>query len=145
MVDYYGVQTPVNQLASFHQQDARAILINPYDKGSLGALEKAIRDSDLGVNPTNDGERLRVVFPELTEERRREYVKLARHKAEEARVSVRNVRRRAKEALDRLARDGQVGEDDVARAERELDKTTQRYVATVDEVLKHKEDELLEV
>jgi len=97
------------------------------------------------VNPTNDGERLRVVFPELTEERRREYVKLARHKAEEARVSVRNVRRRAKEALDRLARDGQVGEDDVARAERELDKTTQRYVATVDEVLKHKEDELLEV
>lgn len=121
------------------------ILINPYDKGSLAALEKAIRDSDLGVNPSNDGERLRVVFPELTEERRREYVKVARHKAEEARVSVRNVRRHAKEALDRLAREGHVGEDDVTRAERELDKTTQRYVGLIDELLKHKESDLLEV
>jgi len=144
-VDYYGTPTPVNQLASFHQQEARTILLNPYDKGSLAGIERAIRDSDLGVNPSNDGERLRVVFPELTEQRRREYVKLARHKAEEARVAVRNIRRHAKEALDRLAHDGEVGEDEVARAEKELDKLTQRCVAGVDELLGHKEDELLEV
>jgi ribosome recycling factor len=145
LVDYYGAPTPVNQLASFHQQEARNILITPYDKGSMGAVEKAIRDSDLGVNPTNDGEKIRVVFPELTEERRKEYIKVARHKAEEARVSVRNVRRHAKDALDKLAKDGEVGEDEVARAEKELEKVTARYVSSIDELLKHKEDELLEV
>lgn len=145
LVDYYGAPTPVNQMASFHQQEARSILITPYDRSALGALEKAIRDSDLGVNPGNDGEKIRVVLPELTEERRREYIKVARHKAEESRVAVRNIRRHAKDALDKLAKDGESGEDEVARAEKELEKLTQRYVAAIDELLKHKEDELLEV
>ena len=145
LVDYYGAMTPVQQLASFHQQEARSILVTPYDKGSLGALEKAIRDSDLGVNPTNDGEKIRVVFPELTEERRKEFIKVARHKAEEARVSVRNIRRHAKDALDRLVKDGEVGEDEVVRAEKQLEVMTKRYVDGIDEVLKHKESELLEV
>ncbi|MGN6244538.1 MAG: ribosome recycling factor [Motilibacteraceae bacterium] len=145
LVDYYGAMTPVQQLASFHQQEARSILVTPYDKGSLGALEKAIRDSDLGVNPTNDGEKIRVVFPELTEERRKEFIKVARHKAEEAKVSVRNIRRHAKDALDRLVKDGEAGEDDVTRAEKQLEVVTKKYVDAIDEVLKHKESELLEV
>ncbi len=145
LVDYYGSPTPVNQLASFHSADARMVTITPYDKGSLSAVERAIRDSDLGVNPTNDGTVIRVVFPQLTEERRKEFIKVARHKAEDARVSIRNVRRHAKDALDRLVKDGEVGEDDVARAEKELEKVTHRYVAAVDDLLKHKESELLEV
>ncbi|MBD0291997.1 MAG: ribosome recycling factor [Jiangellaceae bacterium] len=145
LVDYYGAPTPVNQLASFHVADARMITIHPYDRSSLAAIERAIRDSDLGVNPTNDGQILRVVLPQLTEERRREYTRLARHKAEEARVSIRNVRRHAKDALDRLARDGEVGEDDVVRAEKQLDALTRSYVEQVDDLLKHKEAELLEV
>ncbi|MGN6333629.1 MAG: ribosome recycling factor [Motilibacteraceae bacterium] len=145
LVDYYGAQTPVQQLASFHQQEARSILVTPYDKGSLGALERAIRDSDLGVNPTNDGEKIRVVFPELTEERRKEFIKVARHKAEEAKVSVRNIRRHAKDALDRLVKDGEAGEDEVARAEKQLEVVTKKYVDAIDELLKHKESELLEV
>ena len=120
-------------------------IIMPYDKSSLSAVERAIRNSDLGVNPTNDGTIIRVVFPQLTEERRREYIKVARHKAEEARVSVRNVRRHAKDALDKLARDGNAGEDEVVRAEKELEKITHRYVEGIDELLKHKEAELLEV
>src|SRR5829696_4969137 len=102
LVDYYGAPTPVNQLASFHVADARMITIHPYDKGSLAAIERAIRDSDLGVNPSNDGQILRVVLPQLTEERRREYTRLARHKAEDARVAIRNVRRHAKDGLDKL-------------------------------------------
>ena len=145
VVDYYGAMTPVNQLASFTVPEPRMAIISPYDKGSLAALERAIRDSDLGVNPTNDGSIIRVVFPQLTEERRRELIKVARAKAEEGRVSIRNVRRHAKETLDKLAKDGETGEDDVARAEKELEKVTHRYVEAVDEALKHKEDELLEV
>jgi ribosome recycling factor len=145
MVDYYGAATPVNQLASFHVPEPRMAVITPYDKSSLPAIEKAIRDSDLGVNPTNDGNVIRVVFPQLTEERRRELIKVARHKAEEGRVSIRNIRRHAKESLDKLARDGEVGEDDVARAEKELEKVTHKYVEHADEALKHKEAELLEV
>jgi ribosome recycling factor len=145
VVDYYGAPTPVNQLASFHVPEPRMAIITPYDKSSLAAIEKAIRDSDLGVNPTNDGNIIRVVFPQLTEERRKELIKVARHKAEEGRVSIRNVRRHAKEALDKLARDGDVGEDDVTRAEKELEKITHTYVEHVDEALKHKEAELLEV
>jgi ribosome recycling factor len=145
VVDYYGAMTPVNQLASLNVPEPRMALITPYDKSSLGLIERAIRDSDLGVNPTNDGERIRIVFPQLTEERRREFVKVARGKAEDAKVSIRNIRRKAKEELDRLARDGETGEDEVARAEKELEKTTGQYVAQVDELLKHKEAELLEV
>ena len=145
MVDYYGTLTPVNQLASFATPEARMIIVTPYDKGSLGDIERAIRDSDLGVNPTNDGTVIRVVLPMLTEERRKEYIKAARHKAEEARVSIRNIRRHAKETLDRLSKDGEVGEDDVHRAEKQLDEMTGKHVGHVDEILKHKEAELLEV
>jgi ribosome recycling factor len=145
LVDYYGAPTPLNQLASFHVADARMITVQPYDKGSMAAIEKAIRDSDLGVNPNNDGQILRIVLPQLTEERRREYSKVARQKAEDARVSIRNIRRHAKDALDKLARDGEVGEDDVARAEKQLEVLTKSYVEQVDELLKHKESELLEV
>jgi ribosome recycling factor len=145
IVDYYGTPTPVNQLASFNVPEPRMAVISPYDKGSLAAIEKAIRDSDLGVNPTSDGTIIRVVFPQLTEERRREMIKVARGKAEDGRVSIRNIRRHAKEALDKLAKDGEVGEDDVARAEKELEKTTHGYVEQVDEALRAKEAELLEV
>ncbi len=118
MVDYYGSPTPLQQLASFATPEARTVLISPFDMSSMRAVEKAIRDSDLGVNPTDDGKVIRVVLPQLTEERRRDYVKLAKHKAEEARVAVRNIRRHAKEELDRIARDGEAGEDEVARARR---------------------------
>jgi ribosome recycling factor len=120
-------------------------VITPYDKSSLNAIEKAIRDSDLGVNPTNDGNIIRVVFPQLTEERRRELIKVARHKAEEGRISVRNIRRHAKESLDKLAREGEVGEDDVARAEKDLEKITHTYVDHIDDAVRAKESELLEV
>ncbi|KWW99687.1 ribosome recycling factor [Carbonactinospora thermoautotrophica] len=145
MVDYYGTPTPVNQLASFHAPEPRMAIITPYDKNALGNIEKAIRDSDLGVNPTNDGKIIRVVFPQLTEERRKEYIKMARHKAEEARVAIRNVRRHAKDALDKIVKEGEAGEDEVRRAEKELDDLTHKYVAQVDDLLKHKEAELLEV
>ena len=145
VVDYYGAPTPVPQMASITVPEARMAVVKPYDAGQLGAIEKAIRDSDLGVNPTNDGNLIRVVFPQLTEERRKELIKVARHKAEEGRVSIRNIRRHAKDTLDKLARDGEVGEDDVARAEKELEKLTHKYVEHADEALKHKEAELLEV
>ena len=145
VVDYYGAPTPVNQLASFHVPEPRMAIITPYDKGSLAAIEKAIRDSDLGVNPTNDGNIIRVVFPQLTEERRKELIKVAKHKAEEGRVAVRNIRRHAKESLDKLAKDGEVGEDDVVRAEKELEKLTHSYVEQIDDALRAKEAELLEV
>jgi len=145
MVDYYGAPTPVPQMSSITVPEARMAVIKAYDNTQLSAIEKAIRDSDLGVNPTNDGNIIRVVFPQLTEDRRKELIKVARHKAEEGRVSIRNIRRHAKETLDKLARDGDVGEDDVARAEKELEKLTHKYVEQADEALKHKEAELIEV
>src|SRR5690348_7949461 len=138
MVDYYGSPTPLQQLASFTSQDARTILIAPYDMGAMAAIEKAIRDSDLGVNPTNDGKVLRCSFPELTEERRKEYVKVARTKAEEGRVSVRNIRRNAKQALEKLEKDGEVGKDDVTGAEKKLDAATKKHTDQIDDLLKHK-------
>lgn len=144
-VDYYGTPTPVTQLASIQAPEARMAVITPYDKSSLNAVERAIRDSDLGVNPTNDGNVIRVVFPQLTEERRKEYIKVARAKAEDAKVSVRNIRRHAKEAIDKLIKDGEVGEDEGKRAEKELDGFTAKHTAQIDEALKHKETELLEV
>jgi ribosome recycling factor len=143
--EYYGTQTAVNQLASFHIPEPRMVVIQPFDKSSLGSIEKAIRNSDLGVNPSNDGVIIRVVFPELSEERRREYVKIAHRKAEDGRVAIRNIRRHSKDALDKLAKGGDAGEDDVRRAGRELDDLTHTYVTQVDELLKHKEAELLEV
>ena len=145
VVDYYGAMTPVPQMASITVPEARMAVIKPYDASQMAAIERAIRDSDLGVNPTNDGMIIRVVFPQLTEERRRELAKVARHKGEEGKVSIRNIRRHAKDALDKMARDGETGEDEVRRAEKELDETTQKYVATVDEVVKHKETELFEI
>ncbi len=145
VVDYYGAPTPIPQMATVSIPEARMAVIKPYDAGQLGAIEKAIRNSDLGVNPTNDGTIIRVVFPQLTEERRRDLGKVARHKGEEARVSIRSVRRHAKDVLDRLVKDGEVGEDDAHRAEGELEKLTHRYTDQVDEHVKAKEAELLEI
>ena len=144
-VDYYGAPTPIPQMASVTVPEARMAVLKPYDPNQLNAIEKAIRDSDLGINPTNDGIVIRVIFPQLTEERRRDLVKVARHKGEEAKISIRNVRRHAKDALDRMAREGETGEDEVRRAEKELDETTSKYVSHVDDVVKNKESELLEV
>lgn len=145
MVNYYGTPTPLPQLASIGTPEPRMAIIKPYDMSQVAAMEKAIRDSDLGVNPSNEGAQLRIVLPQMTEERRREMIKLARHKAEEARIAIRNVRRKAKEELDRIVKDGETGEDEGRRAERELEEITHRQVGHVDEILKHKEDELLEV
>ena len=144
-VDYYGAMTPLSQLSSITVPEARMAVIKPYDASQLQPIERAIRDSDLGVNPTNDGSLIRVVFPQLTEERRRELVKVARSKGEDAKVAIRNVRRRAKEELDRIAKDGEAGEDDVRRAEKELDDLTSAHVASIDEAMKNKETELLDV
>ena len=143
--DYYGSPTPLQQLATFHVPDARVVLITPYDKSSMASIEKSIRNSDLGVNPSNDGTTIRVTLPELTEERRKEYIKVAKHKAEDGRISVRGARRTAKEALDRMVKDKEVGEDEVVRAEKQLDAATRKHVDEIDDVLKHKEAELLEV
>jgi ribosome recycling factor len=145
LADYYGTPTPVNQLASFQSPEPTQMIVSPYDKGSLTAIEKAIRDSDLGVNPVDDGTIIRISFPPLTEERRKEFIKVAKHKAEDARVAMRNVRRHAKDHLDKLQKDGEVGEDDVRRAEKHLDELTHKFTAQVDDLLKHKEAELLEV
>jgi ribosome recycling factor len=144
-VDYYGSATPINQLASINIPEARMVIIKPYEASQLGSIEKAIRNSDLGVNPSNDGTIIRVVIPQLSEERRREMVKVAKHKGEEARVAIRNIRRKANEELHRIAKDGEAGEDEVVRAEKELQHVTDKYVAQVDELVKHKEAELLEV
>ena len=144
-VDYYGAMTPITQLSSVNVPEARLVVIKPYEQSQLGPIEKAIRDSDLGVNPTNDGNVIRVAIPQLTEERRRELVKQAKSKGEDARVAVRNIRRKAMEELHRIKKDGEAGEDDVKHAEKDLEKTTQQYVAQVDELVKHKEGELLEV
>jgi ribosome recycling factor len=143
--EYYGTQTPVNQLASFHMPEPRMVIVQPFDKSSMAAIEKAIRNSDLGVNPSNDGNIIRIVLPELSEERRREFIKIARHKAEDSRVSIRNIRRHAKDSIDKLVKGGEAGEDDGRRAERELDDLTHVYVGQVDDLLRHKEAELLEV
>lgn len=145
VIDYYGVPTPIPQMATINIPEPRMVLIKPHDPSQLKAMEKAIRDSDLGVNPSNEGSQLRVILPPMTEERRREMIKVARHKGEEAKVAIRNVRRKAKEELDRLVKDGAIGEDEGRRAEKELDELTHRFVSNVDEMLRHKETELLEV
>jgi ribosome recycling factor len=144
-VDYYGTPTPIQQLASFATPEARLVVITPYDKSVMDGIERVIRDSDLGVNPTSDGNVIRVALPQLTEERRREYVKQAKAKAEDARISVRNIRRHANQVLERLIKDGEAGEDEVKRAEKHLDEITHKHVAHIDDMLKHKEAELLEV
>ncbi len=145
VVDYYGTMTPLSQLASFQVPEPRMALVSPFDKGATTAIEKAIRESDLGVNPATDGAVIRVSFPQLTEERRKDYIKVARNKAEESRVSIRNIRRAAKEAIEKLEKDGLAGKDDVGRGEKDLEKVTSEHVAKIDDLLKHKEAELLEV
>lgn len=144
-VDYYGTPTPLQQLASFQNPEARTLLITPYDKSALNDIEKALRDSDLGANPANDGVVIRVVLPELTQERRKEYVKVVRGKAEDAKVSIRNIRRKAMDTIGKLVKDGEVGEDEGNRAEKDLDARTKSHTDNVDELLKRKEAELLEV
>ncbi|GAA3536712.1 ribosome recycling factor [Nocardioides daeguensis] len=145
LVDYYGTPTPLQQLASFASPEARIIIVSPYDVGALNNVEKAIRDSDLGVNPSSDGKQLRCVFPELTEERRKEFIKLAKEKAEGGKVAVRQVRQKAKQSLEKLEKDGEVGKDDVTGAEKRLDGLTKKHTDAIDELLKNKEAELLEV
>jgi len=145
LVEYYGSPTPLQQLASFAIPDARTILITPFDKSAMRDIERALSDSEVGANPSNDGNVIRITIPELTKERRKEYVKIVKTKGEDAKVSIRNIRRKAKEELDRLVKDGETGEDEVTRAEKELEKTTGQYVSAVDELLRHKEAELLEV
>lgn len=144
-VDYYGAQVPMNQLASFSVPEPRMLVIQPFDRSAVIAMEKAILASDLGLMPSNDGNVIRLSFPPLTEERRRDLIKVAKDRGEEGRVAVRNVRRHAKEALERLERDHEISEDDLRRAERELQRLTDQYVAEIDEVLNHKEKELMEV
>lgn len=144
VIDYYGAATPITQLASINVPEARLVVIKPYEASQVGAIETAIRNSDLGVNPTNDGTLIRVAVPQLTEERRRELVKQAKSK-EDAKVSVRNIRRKAMEELHRIRKDGEAGEDEVGRAEKDLDKTTHQYTTQIEELVKHKEGELLEV
>lgn len=143
--DYYGTPTPIQQLASFTAPEARVIVVAPFDMGSMQAILKSIRDSDLGVNPTDDGKVIRCVLPELTEDRRKEYVKVAKGMAEDGRIAVRNVRRNAKQGLEKLEKDGEVGKDDVTGAEKKLDVTTKKHTDAIDELLKNKEAELLEV
>ncbi|GAB4076788.1 ribosome recycling factor [Nostocoides australiense] len=145
LVDYYGAPTPLQQLASFQTPEARTLLISPFDKGAMKNIEKALRDSDFGANPSNDGNVIRIVLPELTQERRKEYIKIAKHKGEEGKVAIRNVRRHAMHDLDKLIKDGEVGEDDGKRGEKELDALTKKYVDQVEDLTKRKEAELLEV
>ncbi len=143
--EYYGTPTPVQQLATFTAPEARIIMVAPFDVSALANIEKAIRESDLGVNPSNDGKVIRCVFPELTEERRKEFIKVAKQKAEEGRISVRNIRRNAKQALEKFEKDGDVGKDDAAAAEKRLEGLTKKHTDNIDEMVKHKETELLEV
>jgi ribosome recycling factor len=144
-VDYYGTQVPLNQLASFSVPEPRLLVIQPFDRNAVAAMEKAIMSSDLGLTPSNDGNVIRLAFPTLTEERRKDLTKMARDRAEEGRVSVRNVRRHAKEQLERLEHDHTISEDDLRRAEKELQRLTDQYVAEIDRVLENKEKELMEV
>ena len=144
-VEYYGAPVPLQQLASIQVPEARQLLVRPHDRGTLGAIEKAIRDSDLGVNPSNDGTVIRLSFPPLTEERRKEYVKVVKHMAEDGRVAVRNLRRDARKHLETFERDGQISADELERAEKELEKITHEHVEMIDAALGRKEAELLEV
>lgn len=143
MVDYYGTQTPLQQIAGFAVPEARMLMVTPYDKSSIQAIEKAIMTADLGLNPSNDGNVIRLAFPQLTEERRRDLIRMVRHLAEEGRIAIRNVRRHIKDDIESL--EGDVSEDDVRRAEKTLQDMTDRHVHKVDELLEKKEEELLEV
>jgi ribosome recycling factor len=136
---------PLQTLASISAPEARLLVVSPYDRNATAAIEKAIRNSDLGINPANDGQVIRLAFPPLTEERRKEYVKLTKHRAEEARTAIRNVRRHEKDAMERMEKDGECSQDELHRAEQRLQQITDKYVGEVDSMLQHKERELLEV
>jgi len=144
-VDYYGTQVPIQQLASFSVPEPRTLVIQPFDKNAIATMEKAIQSSDIGITPSNDGNVIRLNFPPLTEERRKELIKLVHHRGEEGRVAVRNVRRHSKEQLEGLEREGAISEDDLVRSEKELQKLTDRHVVLIDEVVAHKEQELKEI
>src|SRR5262249_7735119 len=143
--DYYGTDVPLQQLAGFSVPEPRVLVVNPYDKAALKSIEKAILGSDLGITPGNDGQLIRLVFPQLTEERRKELVKLVKHRAEEARVAVRNVRRQGRHELEAMEKDGDLSRDELERTEKELEKSTQEVIAEIDQLVGHKERELLEV
>ena len=145
VVDYYGTAVPIQQLASFSVPEPRTLMVTPFDPNAIAAMEKAIMASDLGITPGNDGTVIRLSFPPLTEERRKELVKLVHHRGEEARVAVRNIRRHSKEELEKLEREGAISEDDLVRSERELQKVTDKHISDVDEVVAHKDAELKEI
>ena len=145
VVDYYGTQVPIQQLASFSVPEPRTLLIQPYDKNAIASMEKAIMSSDVGITPSSDGNVIRLSFPPLTEERRKELVKVVHQRGEEARVAVRNVRRHSKEELERLQRESTISEDDLTRSEKELQKLTDQHVGEIDDIVVHKERELKEI
>src|SRR2546425_8329267 len=144
-IDYYGSDVPLQQLAGFSVPEPRLLVITPYDKGAIKAIEKAIQASDLGITPGNDGQVIRLAFPQLTAERRKELVKVVKHRAEDARVAVRNIRRAARHDLEAFEKEGELSEDDLDRAEKDLEKLTHEFIAEIDRMLEHKEQELLEV
>jgi ribosome recycling factor len=145
VVDYYGTPVPIQQLASFSVPEPRTLMVTPYDPNAISSMEKAIMASDLGITPGNDGTVIRLSFPPLTEERRKELIKLVHHRGEEGRVAVRNIRRHSKEELEKLEREGTISEDDLTRAERELQKLTDKHISDIDEVVAHKDTELKEI
>ena len=145
IAEYYGVPTPITQMATISVPEPRMLIIKPYEMSVMNDIENAIRNSDLGVNPTNDGQVLRVTIPQLTEERRRDMVKVAKGKGEDGKIAIRNIRRKGMEQLKKLQKDGDFGEDEVQAAEKELDKVTANYVAQIDEIVARKEEELMEV
>ncbi|HKI28843.1 MAG TPA: ribosome recycling factor [Actinomycetota bacterium] len=145
VVDYYGTPVPIQQLASFSVPEPRTLVISPFDRNAIAAMEKAIMTSDLGITPGNDGTVIRLSFPPLTEERRKELIKLVHHRGEEGRVAVRNIRRHSKEELEKLEREGGISEDDLVRSEKELQKLTDKHISDIDEVVAHKDAELKEI
>jgi ribosome recycling factor len=145
VVDYYGTPVPIQQLASFSVPEPRTLVISPFDRNAIAAMEKAIMTSDLGITPGNDGMVIRLSFPPLTEERRKELIKLVHHRGEEGRVAVRNIRRHSKEELEKLEREGGISEDDLVRSEKELQKLTDKHISDIDEVVAHKDAELKEI
>ena len=145
IVDYYGTPVPIQQLASFSVPEPRTLVISPFDRNAIVAMEKAIMGSDLGITPGNDGTVIRLSFPPLTEERRKELIKLVHHRGEEGRVAVRNIRRHSKEELEKLEREGGISEDDLVRSEKELQKLTDKHISDIDEVVAHKDAELKEI
>jgi ribosome recycling factor len=145
VVDYYGTPVPIQQLASFSVPEPRTLVISPFDRNAIASMEKAIMSSDLGITPGNDGTVIRLSFPPLTEERRKELIKLVHHRGEEGRVAVRNIRRHSKEELEKLEREGGISEDDLVRSEKELQKVTDKHISDIDEVVAHKDAELKEI